>query len=97
MKKYLVSLLIVGAVLLAGSKAADAHGRFSFGFSVAPPVFSYYSPYVYSYPYPAPYYYPRYTYPYGYYHGPYYRRYSYPRYERYWRHDRDYDDYYYRR
>lgn len=93
MKKYLVSLLIVGAVLLAGGKAADAHVRFSFGFAVAPPAFGYYSPYAYSYPYPAPYpyYYPRYSYPYGY--GPYYRRgYSYPRHERYWR-DRD-DDYY---
>jgi hypothetical protein len=101
-KKYLVSLLIFSAVLLAGGKAADAHVRFSFGFSVAPPAFGYYSPYPYAYPYPAPYpyYYPRYTYPYGYYNpGPYYRRYYYPRYYpwrgRYWRGDRD--DYYYRR
>ncbi len=94
MKKYLVSLLIVCAVLLAGGKAADAHVRFSFGFAVAPPAFGYYSPYAYSYPYPAPYpyYYPRYSYPYGYYPGPYYRRSYYPRHERYWR-DRD-DDYY---
>ncbi len=94
MKKYLVSLLIVGAVLLAGAKAADAHVRFSFGFAVAPPVFGYYSPYANTYPYPAPYpyYYPRHSYPYGYYPGPYYRRYYYPRHKRYWR-DRD-DDYY---
>jgi len=98
-KKYLVSLLIVGAVLLAGGKAADAHVRFSFGFAVAPPAFGYYSPYAYSYPATYPYYYPRYSYPHGYYPGPYYRRYYspryyYPRYERYWR---DRDDGYYRR
>ncbi|MGC2425042.1 MAG: hypothetical protein WA666_11900 [Nitrospirota bacterium] len=99
MKKYLVSLLIVGAVLLAGSKAADAHVRFSFGFAVAPPAFGYYNPYAYNYPYPAPYpyYYPRYSYPYGYYPRPYYRRYYNPWRGRYWRHDRDNDDYYYRR